>query len=255
MAIGDIIVNLSHMQDIRFLSSGKLLTPASRAYIGVSSLNLMGLPMIRGFFSKDLVLETLSFSQARRFLVCVIYLNVILTFFYTLQLTFFNLQTPKATPFYLTHSFSSLHSLLILFLAVLRVVFGSIFLDCLSNSVTFQSVAFDVKVLPTALLVVIVLLLLVLGSQVQIFSKIAFYIFSSIALLRYVCMPVSSKAMLQARVRVIKVSETGLFRFALNKSLSSQLAFTAVAVSSHIVSSPLKLALLSTLVVMVSLVF
>ena len=86
MAIGDIIVNLSHMQDIRFLSSGKLLTPASRAYIGVSSLNLMGLPMIRGFFSKDLVLETLSFSQARGFLVYVIYLNVILTFFYTLQL-------------------------------------------------------------------------------------------------------------------------------------------------------------------------
>jgi len=64
MAIGDIMINLNHAQDARYLSGGYFITPFSVFLIRVSLLNLLGLPSLSGFFSKDLVLETMSYSNA-----------------------------------------------------------------------------------------------------------------------------------------------------------------------------------------------
>src|SRR5574343_206212 len=59
MTIGHIITNINHSQDIRYLSKGAIYTPFSSIIINVSLLNLLGMNIIRGFFSKDLVLETI----------------------------------------------------------------------------------------------------------------------------------------------------------------------------------------------------
>jgi len=64
MTIGDIMINLNHAQDARYLSGGYFITPFSVFLIRVSLLNLLGLPSLSGFFSKDLVLETISYSNA-----------------------------------------------------------------------------------------------------------------------------------------------------------------------------------------------
>jgi NADH-ubiquinone oxidoreductase chain 5 len=64
MTIGDIMINLNHAQDARYLSGGYFITPFSVFLIRVSLLNLLGLPSLSGFFSKDLVLETMSYSNA-----------------------------------------------------------------------------------------------------------------------------------------------------------------------------------------------
>jgi NADH:ubiquinone oxidoreductase subunit 5 (subunit L)/multisubunit Na+/H+ antiporter MnhA subunit len=60
MAIGDIMIRQSHCQDVRLLSSGLITTPASSLTMLSSLFNLLGLPAMRGFFSKDLVLESLN---------------------------------------------------------------------------------------------------------------------------------------------------------------------------------------------------
>lgn len=64
MTMGDIIINLNHAQDARYLSGGYFITPFSVFIMSVSLLNLLGMPSLRGFFSKDLVLETISYSNA-----------------------------------------------------------------------------------------------------------------------------------------------------------------------------------------------
>lgn len=64
ITIGDIMINLNHAQDARYLSGGYFITPFSVMLINVSLLNLLGMPRLRGFFSKDLVLETISYSNA-----------------------------------------------------------------------------------------------------------------------------------------------------------------------------------------------
>lgn len=63
ISIGEVIGTQSHYQDIRFLSAGVSLTPVSSSYIFVSSLRLFGLPFVRGFYSKDIILEFLHGSM------------------------------------------------------------------------------------------------------------------------------------------------------------------------------------------------
>lgn len=63
MAVGEVIRAQSHYQDTRFLRSGLLLTPISSSYIFVSSMSLFGLPFVRGFYSKDMILEFMSGSS------------------------------------------------------------------------------------------------------------------------------------------------------------------------------------------------
>jgi len=53
MTIGDIMININHSQDIRYLSKGSIYTPFSSTVIRVSIINLLGVPNIRGYFSKD----------------------------------------------------------------------------------------------------------------------------------------------------------------------------------------------------------
>jgi len=49
MSMGEIMINLSHSQDIRYLSQGASYTPFSCFVINVSILNLLGFPRLSGF--------------------------------------------------------------------------------------------------------------------------------------------------------------------------------------------------------------
>jgi NADH-ubiquinone oxidoreductase chain 5 len=62
IAMGDIITVLNHSQDIRFLSFGGVNTPFSSSVVSMSLFSLLGIPAVRGFFSKDLILEAFNFS-------------------------------------------------------------------------------------------------------------------------------------------------------------------------------------------------
>jgi len=125
MAIGDIIINLFHSQDIRFLSSGYSFTKSSSYIIGVSLMNLLGLPFISGFFSKDLVLETCNFSIVSYIVLVVIFINVLFTFNYRYSLFYFIFSSLKTSSFFIYSSPILLHSVLLFSLSIVSVVFGS----------------------------------------------------------------------------------------------------------------------------------
>jgi len=86
IAIGDIMINLNHSQDVRYLSSGWLYTPFSCTIINISVLNLLGMPIIRGFFSKDLILERLEYRNISFIILVVVLLNVLFTYSYSFKL-------------------------------------------------------------------------------------------------------------------------------------------------------------------------
>jgi len=114
MSIGDVITNLSHSQDIRFLSKGATLTPFSSTTISISIVNLLGLPIVRGFFSKDLVLEAINYTHSSVFVVVVMYINVFFTYFYSYKLLSYSFQSVKtSSSFFLFHPATVFHSLLI----------------------------------------------------------------------------------------------------------------------------------------------
>jgi len=124
IAIGDIITNLFHSQDIRFLSSGYFYTPSSFFTILVSLINLLGLPVIRGYFSKDLVLETFNFTYSSQLLLFIVFFNLIFTYYYTYKLFYYSFSTLKFNSYVSIHTSVVFHTVCLTFLSVLRVVFG-----------------------------------------------------------------------------------------------------------------------------------
>lgn len=127
ISIGDIMMNLSHSQDIRFLSSGKILTPFSCSLMYVSLINLLGLPFMRGFFSKDLVLEIVIFSDFSFIAYFFMTLNLILTYYYTYQLFYFSFRSLKTSSFLLSCKPPFLHIFMLSLLRLLRISIGVYF--------------------------------------------------------------------------------------------------------------------------------
>ena len=153
MTIGDIMINLSHSQDIRFLSSGSLYTPFSCYMMFVPLLNLIGIPSLVGFFSKDLVLESSNYTFLGSFIYLVLLFNLFFTFYYTFQLFFYSFSSNKITPYFIFHSPLYLHSLLLLLLALFSLCFGFFYLSFVVPSVTFVPVPYFIKFLPSILIV------------------------------------------------------------------------------------------------------
>jgi NADH-ubiquinone oxidoreductase chain 5 len=63
LGAGSIIYGVGHEQDMRFLGRLVKLMPLSYSSLLVGSFALMGLPFLTGFYSKDLILETLASSS------------------------------------------------------------------------------------------------------------------------------------------------------------------------------------------------
>lgn len=216
MAIGDIIINLNHSQDIRYLSTGILITPFSCLIMYVSLINLLGIPNIRGYFSKDLVLEIINYSRSSAILTFLVFCNVAFTYYYTYQLFFYSFQSSKINPYQLFHSPMTLHSSLLLLLAIFSVVFGFFYISTIYSFILFTPVPSFLKFLP-------VLLNLRFFRSLTIFlgffiskSKFLNSYFSQIIFLSTFIMRVASNCHITLSHYLVKTRELGLYNNVLN---------------------------------------
>jgi len=148
ITIGDIIINLSHRQDRRYLSSGSFYTPASSLFIIVSLLNLLGIPRICGYFSKDLILEASNFSNIGLFLYSIIIINVIFTFYYTYQLLYYSFSFRKFASYSIFNSYTFMHSILLLTLSFITLGFGYFYISYISIYTIFPCIPIFPKFYP-----------------------------------------------------------------------------------------------------------
>ena len=151
IAIGDIIINLNHSQDSRYLSSGFIYTPFSCFVMSISLVNLLGLPRVRGFFSKDLVLEAASYSNFSIFLEVVLYCNVVFTYYYTYKLFYLSFSTNKVNSYQLFHTVPFTHLYLICLLSLSTLFFSSFFISRIFSFVLLSSMPSLLKFLPLLL--------------------------------------------------------------------------------------------------------
>lgn len=227
MSIGDTIIRLSHSQDIRYLSSGTLVVPSSASHIVVSSLSLLGMPRTTGFFSKDLILESINFSTGSSLLILLLYINVIFTFFYTFQLVHFCTQPLKSSPYCNLHSVSSAHSYVVRLMSFISLVSGSIFLSHFLYSVPCPCLPLELKALPLLLLSFFFLKYLLLGSQYTSLKVYTHRYFSSILNLLYVTLRIPSYYYLTSVGAVSKTLERGLANSLLNSSSFSLVLYSS----------------------------
>merc|ERR1712150_185766 len=84
---GIIIHNIRDYQDIRKIRSISKNIPLTFRVLRVSNLKLCGLPFLRGFYSKDLILECIIISDINLFNYILIMLGTILTVLYSLRIS------------------------------------------------------------------------------------------------------------------------------------------------------------------------
>lgn len=187
ITIGDIIINLNHSQDIRYLSSGSLMTPFSSLLMSVSIINLLGIPRITGYFSKDLVLECINYSNLSMFIIRIVYVNVLITYYYSYKLFYYSFQSVKFNPYQLFHSPVLLHSILISLLGLRTLFFTYVYINIVYLSVLFYPVVYTVKFLPLLLNIRLFIYLCVFLCLPTVLRKSVSSYFSSMLFLRPIC--------------------------------------------------------------------
>src|SRR5574343_111935 len=119
------------------------------------------MPIIRGFFSKYLVLETINYTNSSNFIIGVVYINVLFTYYYTYKLFYFRFQRVKLNPYQMFHSPYLIHSLLILTLAITTLFFRRFFIGYAYLSISFLMVPTVLKFIPLSLNVLLFCYLIV----------------------------------------------------------------------------------------------
>ena len=126
MCAGIIIHNIKDYQDIRNMGRGGLNIPVTMRVIAVANLRLCGFPFLRGFYSKDIILEFIIFKNLRIFYFVVILLSTFLTLTYSLRLSFFLIVNPIKNENFLLVSDNDIFILAGIFILFPFAVWGGI---------------------------------------------------------------------------------------------------------------------------------
>lgn len=91
MCAGAIIHNINNCQDIRLMGSLSLMIPLTSSCFNVANLALCGIPFLAGFYSKDLILETVSLSYINIFSFFLYFFSTGLTVCYSFRLVYYTI--------------------------------------------------------------------------------------------------------------------------------------------------------------------
>nr|YP_010952574.1 NADH dehydrogenase subunit 5 [Theretra silhetensis]WMQ52907.1 NADH dehydrogenase subunit 5 [Theretra silhetensis] len=86
MCAGVIIHMMNDIQDIRYMGGISFYLPLTSLCLNISNMALCGIPFLAGFYSKDLILEMVSFSNLNMFVFFFYYISTGLTMYYTIRL-------------------------------------------------------------------------------------------------------------------------------------------------------------------------
>nr|YP_010952496.1 NADH dehydrogenase subunit 5 [Macroglossum pyrrhostictum]WMQ52751.1 NADH dehydrogenase subunit 5 [Macroglossum pyrrhostictum] len=86
MCAGVIIHMMNDIQDIRYMGGISIYLPMTCLCLNISNMALCGIPFLAGFYSKDLILEMVSFSNFNLFVFFFYYISTGLTMYYTIRL-------------------------------------------------------------------------------------------------------------------------------------------------------------------------
>nr|YP_010430492.1 NADH dehydrogenase subunit 5 [Notobitus montanus]USS57989.1 NADH dehydrogenase subunit 5 [Notobitus montanus] len=89
LCAGLIIHCMNDSQDIRHMGMLINQLPYTSTCFGIANMSLCGLPFLSGFYSKDLVLETMTFTYFNLFIYLLFFISVGLTVSYSMRLVYY----------------------------------------------------------------------------------------------------------------------------------------------------------------------
>jgi NADH-quinone oxidoreductase subunit L len=146
LAAGSVIIAMHHKQDMREMGGLGRIMPITAATAWIGSLALIGFPFFSGFFSKDIIIESVKAIDrtGASFAVFAVYAGVVVTALYTFRMLYLTFHgKPRADAETLSHAQESpwvvtlplvllaIPSLLIGYFTVEPLLFGGLLSDAI----------------------------------------------------------------------------------------------------------------------------
>nr|YP_009109356.1 NADH dehydrogenase subunit 5 [Gloydius saxatilis]AIW51826.1 NADH dehydrogenase subunit 5 [Gloydius saxatilis] len=94
---GSFIHNLNNEQDLRMMGNLLKSAPMTSSFTIIASLSLMGMPFLSGFYSKDIIIETMANSHVNLWALTITLIATTLSASYSMQIILLILTGPSHT--------------------------------------------------------------------------------------------------------------------------------------------------------------
>nr|UGS80509.1 NADH dehydrogenase subunit 5 [Polypsocus corruptus] len=129
MCAGYIIHGMNDSQDIRYMGNLICQSPLLGIYFNISNLALCGLPFLAGFYSKDMILETILMMKINMMIFILYFLSMLFTVIYTFRLIYFSMINNLKLSSYSQFSDNDFIMLGFMIIIQLMVIFGGSFMS------------------------------------------------------------------------------------------------------------------------------
>nr|AWV83920.1 NADH dehydrogenase subunit 5 [Tettigades lacertosa] len=148
LCAGMIIHEFNNNQDIRMMGCLCYQMPMTMTLMNIANLSLCGIPFMSGFYSKDLIMESMCFNNINFAIMTLMYIGIGLTSFYSMRLSFFMMLA--------NHNYNSFISLSetfnnmvksVLTLNIYSIISGSMFMWLMFNQTHILLLSVEAKLM------------------------------------------------------------------------------------------------------------
>nr|AWV84141.1 NADH dehydrogenase subunit 5 [Tettigades ulnaria] len=134
LCAGMIIHGFSNNQDIRMMGCLCYQMPMTMTLMNIANLSLCGIPFMSGFYSKDLIMESMCFNNINFLIMALMYIGIGLTSFYSMRLSFFLMLTNHNYDNFISlkETFNNMVSS-VMTLSIYSIISGSMFMWLMFN--------------------------------------------------------------------------------------------------------------------------
>nr|AUJ22097.1 NADH dehydrogenase subunit 5 [Tettigades limbata] len=152
LCAGMIIHSFSNNQDIRMMGCLCYQMPMTMTLMNIANLSLCGIPFMSGFYSKDLIMESMCFNNINFAIMVLMYIGIGLTSFYSMRLSFFLMLTNHNYDSFisLNETFSNMIKS-VLILSIYSITSGSMFMWLMFNQTHILLLSIEAKLMTLVL--------------------------------------------------------------------------------------------------------
>nr|YP_011010427.1 NADH dehydrogenase subunit 5 [Metrocoris tenuicornis]WPW47042.1 NADH dehydrogenase subunit 5 [Metrocoris tenuicornis] len=170
LCAGLMIHVMNDTQDIRFMGGLSNQLPFTITCFCISNLSLCGFPYLSGFYSKDMILEIMSFNGSNFFIYFIMFISVGLTVSYSVRLIYYTMIIYPYSYSCQNYEEDKLMNISMFFLVIMSIVGGSLISWLMFSSPVFLIIPFFMKIMS----LIMILLGFLLGFELSI-SYVGFF--------------------------------------------------------------------------------